>query len=138
MEGEDRYAVLVGDGLARVTGFEPNDVQRAKLVAERPGDAYRYINAFIGTGEEATVHVTRYPGCTSLYRPDPRVIDRFDDIGTTAGGNFHVIGTARVQTRRLDDIAECPPADFLKLDVQGGELDALRGAGKSLANAIVL
>ena len=139
LEGEERYASLVAGGLARVTGFEPDEAQHAQLLAARPGGAYRYLRDFIGAGGPATLHVTRWPGCTSLYRPDPKVIDLFDTLGAAGpGGNFHVIRTEPVETRRLDDIPECPPADYLKLDVQGAELDVLRGAATSLARAVVI
>ena len=139
IEGEDRYASLVAQNLARVTGFEPDEPQHAKLIAARPpGGAYRYLKHFVGRGGSATVHITRFPGCTSLYRPDPRVINMFDTIGVEATGNFFVLRTAPVETRRLDDIPDCPAADYLKLDVQGGELDALRGAERSLASAVVI
>jgi FkbM family methyltransferase len=139
IEGEDRYAPLMSQGMARVTGFEPDDARHAELIAGRPPDGpYRYLKEFVGAGGPATVHITRWPGCTSLYRPDPTVIDLFDMIGASAGGNFEVLRTATIETRRLDDIADCPAGDYLKLDVQGAELDVLRGAGKSLASAVVI
>ena len=48
-EGADRYLVLVGQGMARVTGFEPNEEQLSRLKA-RPGP-YTYHSAFLGDGK---------------------------------------------------------------------------------------
>jgi FkbM family methyltransferase len=136
-EGDDRYSSLVNQGLAQVTGFEPNPEQLQKLNA-RTGP-YRYLPYFLGSGGPATFHIARYPGCSSLYEPDPTVIDLFSSIGAgEPGGNFYVVGTLPVETRRLDDISEVSRADYMKLDVQGAELDVLKHGTKVLGTTLVL
>jgi FkbM family methyltransferase len=135
-EGDDRYAGLVNQGLARVTGFEPNPEQFQQL-STRSGP-YRYLPYFLGPGGPATFYIARYPGCSSLYEPDPSVIDLFTAIGAEEGGNFHVVETVPVETRRLDDIPEVGKADYLKLDVQGAELDVLKHGTNVLSSALVL
>ncbi len=135
-EGEDRYTPLVQQGLARVTGFEPNaDVFR--VLAAR-GGPYRYLPYCLGDGRPATVHVTRYAGCTSLYEPDPAVINLFTAIGADPGGNFHVERSVPIETRRLDDIPDLFPADYIKLDIQGAELDVLKHGQNLLGSCLVL
>jgi hypothetical protein len=42
----------------------------------------------------------------------------------------------RVQTTRLDDVSEIDDCDFLKIDVQGGELDVLMGAPNTLKRTV--
>jgi FkbM family methyltransferase len=135
-EYEDRYAGLVRQGLAGVTGLEPNPEQFQRLAARQ--GPYRYLPYFLGDGGPATFHVTRYPGCSSLYEPDPAVIDLFTSIGAGGDGNFSVISTLAVETRRLDDIPELGHADFIKLDVQGAELDILRHGTATLDGALVV
>ena len=136
-EGEDRYQPLVEQGLAEVTGFEPNDASREKLNS-RPGP-YRYLPQFLGDGGEATFHQTRYPGCCSLYEPDGSVINLFSTIGAEPPhGNFAVTGTSTVQTTRLDDVAEVGRVDLMKLDVQGAELKVLEHGEKTLEKVLVL
>lgn len=85
-------------------------------------------------------HKTRHPGCSSWYQPDPAIINLFTSIGTEAelNGNFRVLDTERVETRRLDDIEECPEPDLLKLDIQGAELDVLKNGREKLTNAVVI
>jgi len=135
LQGEDRYHALVAAGLAEVTGFEPNPEQFARVTG-RPGP-YRYLPQFIGTGEPARFHLTRYPGCASLLRPDANLIDLFMTIGCdTDPHNFQVVRSEPVETSRLDDLGL--EADFLKLDVQGSELDILRHATATLAGAVVI
>lgn len=136
----ERWAPLVETGAARITGFEPNPAERARLLAaQRPG--LRILPQALGRGGKATLHVTHYPGCSSLYPPDPQVIDRFVGAWAQPEGNFHVVATLPVETSRLDDLVAagtCPAPDYLKLDVQGGERDVLEGATRTLAGACVV
>jgi len=61
------------------------------------------------------------------------VIDLFQTIGSgTPDGNFYVVGTERVRTKRLDDIEECPEVDFIKIDVQSSELDIFKNGIETL------
>ena len=136
-EGADRYAGLLEQELASVVGFEPNVAEFAKLQTQRL-PRKRYLPYFLGTGGPATFHLTRYAGCASLYEPDPAIIDLFLSIGTASpDDNFSVIKTLPVQTTRLDDIPDLP-CDYAKLDVQGSELDVLRGGEKTMGGAVVL
>jgi FkbM family methyltransferase len=138
MEGAPHYAALIDGGLASVVGFEPNPAELARLAAQA-GPRRTYLPYCLGRGGPATLHVTRYPGCTSLYRPNAAVIDLFRAMSASdPGGNFHVVQSEPVVTRRLDDVAECPGCDYLKLDVQGAELDVLAGAERALQNCLVV
>lgn len=122
LEGKACYGGLLEKGLAEVIGFEPNPAELARLKQEGATNC-TWLPYFLGDGEEATFHLTRYPGCSSLYTPDPEVIDLFHSISAAGpGGNFFVVNTETVQTKRLDDVEECPPIDFMKIDVQGGAL----------------
>ena len=136
-EGDDRYASLVEMGLAQVVGFE-GDARRSQEADLQRGGAYRGLPYFLGTGKPATFHTTRYAGCSSLYEPDPAIIDLFTGMGSFAGGNFEVLDRRAVETVRLDDVAECPPPDLLKVDVQGAELDVLSNGTRMLSHALVV
>lgn len=136
-EGQERYHALLSSGLARVTGFEPNPDEFA-LLCDRPGP-YRYLPAFLGHGGPAAFHLTRHPGCSSLLEPDPEVIDMFLTLGCAAPtGNFHVEKTVTVDTTRLDDFGGDLLADFIKLDVQGFELEILRNGTNVLKQTLIV
>jgi FkbM family methyltransferase len=137
-EGRDRYESLLARNMANLTGFEPNAAEFEKLQAK--GSARkRYLQYFLGKGGPATFHVTRYGGGCSLYQPDPSVIDLFTSIGATLPtGNLAVMATRPVTTTRLDDVPGVPPFDYLKIDVQGAELDVLQGAPTTLAQAVAI
>ena len=136
-EGEDRYEPLRQMNLARVTGFEPDEAQHAKLQTSKRGQD-QYLPYFLGSGNTQTFHIARYPGCSSLYRANSKIIDPFTSIGTGPTGNFTVTETMEVQTRRLDDIPDCPAPDLVKIDVQGAELDVLRHGINTLGSVLVV
>jgi len=136
-DGADRYVGLVSEGLAQVTGFEPNR-QEFQRLSQRPGP-YRYLPVVLGDGKEATFHVTRYPGCSSLLEPNPDVIDLFQTMGCVPeNGNFHVVATEQVQTTRLDDVVPELRGDLLKIDIQGAELMVLQNGPRVLGQTLVL
>ncbi len=136
-EGHNRYQPLIDLGLASVTGFEPQEAQAARLNAV--AGPHRYLPYFLGSGGPADFHVTRWPGCSSLFEPDPAVIDLFYGIEAShPDGNFHVVATQTVQTIRLDEVAECPKPDYVKLDTQGSEVAILSSGREKLADAVVV
>lgn len=136
-EGTDRYQALIDRGRARVTGFEPNPDEYARLA--KRGYPYSYIPKFLGDGEPHTLHIARYPGCSSLFAPDPAVIDMFSSIGASEpGDNFYVQRTESVETTRLDDIKGLARPDYVKIDVQGAELMVLENGIETLRQTMVL
>jgi len=139
VEGPDHYAPLVERGLAEVVGFEPDTEQHAALQASnRPG--YRYLPYALGDGGDKTFHVARFPGCSSIFPPNAPFLDRFSAIGAQLpDGNFAVVRTEPVPTRRLDDLlGETGAPDYLKLDIQGAEVQVLENASQVLSSTLVI
>jgi len=72
----------------------------------------------------------------SLLEPDDAVIDRYMKIGRARLKSFR-----DVETISLDDLAEqngIRPIDFIKMDIQGAELEAIRGGTKVIADAVAI
>lgn len=137
LDGEPRWAPLLAEGRMRVWGFEPDADQFARLeAAPRPG--FTPVRAALGRGGPAKLKICRYPGCSSLLRPNPPLLNLFTGIGAEpATGNYAVLREVEIETHRLDSFA-IPPPDYMKLDIQGGEIAALEGAGAMLDQLCVV
>jgi FkbM family methyltransferase len=135
MGGDPVWQPLADEGLARIVGFEPVASECARLNA-RSGPAMRFLPYAIGDGAERTLYVTRYSACTSIYEPNMPFLELFQDLAPL----MEVVATPRVQTRRMDDIEELREhgCDFLKLDIQGAERDALAHATRLLGQVMVV
>lgn len=120
------YDLLLGNKLARLTAFEPNPAQFSRLVSD---DVRRYLPYAIGSGDRADLHITVSPGFCSTLKPNDRInslIQSFSRLST-------VTSRQTIETCRLDDLNEVERIDFLKIDIQGGELAAFDGGRRKLA-----
>ena len=84
----ERYADLLEGGIVQLVGFEQDESQLPTLNKRYPD--HKFISAFIGDGSKRTFYNCYYGGCSSLYRPDPEIINQFTSIATTEGSNFEV------------------------------------------------
>jgi FkbM family methyltransferase len=127
------YAALLEAGDADVVGFEPNLKALAELDAQK-GPCETYLPHAIGDGGRHTLNICFAPGMTSLLKPNPAVLKLFHAFS----GWGEVLSTETVDTVRLDDIAETAGAEMLKIDIQGGELMAMRHAEARLRDMLVI
>lgn len=133
IDGTPPYRPLLDAGRCQVIGFEPQAEALATLL-ERKSAAETYLPYAVGDGGEHTLRVCKASGMTSLFEPDARTLSLFGVLQPLA----EVIQRARVSTRRLDDIGEIPALDFLKIDIQGGELAVFQGGRGKLAGAVAV
>lgn len=133
IDGTPPYASLLESGRAEVVGFEPNPDALARLEAAK-SQYETYLPYAIGDGSSHTLRMCAAPGMTSLLEPNRAVLELFHGFPNWG----RVIGTTEVDTKRLDDIPMTHGVDLLKLDIQGGELMALRNATDRLAGAVVV
>jgi len=133
IDGDPPYRLLLDAGLCRVTGFEPQPAALEQLRTQA-GPTERYLPYAVGDGEEHTLHLCATSGFASLLEPDDRQLELLIDFSRLA----KVTGTEQVETRRLDDIDEIERIDYLKIDIQGGELAVLRAGRRKLTETVAI
>lgn len=133
IDGDPPYRPLLDAGCCRVTGFEPQAPALADL-RERAGPAERYLPYAVGDGGRHILHLCATSGFASLLEPDAAQLDLLIDFPQLA----RVTGREPVQTHRLDAIAEIAEIDYLKIDIQGGELPVLAAGRGRLGGAVAV
>ena len=127
------YQALIDAGVGRLFGFEPDPEAYARL-NEEYGEPHRFFQCFVGDGRPATFHETNWGPSGSLYAPNSRLLEKFQNLAELVTP----VATHAVNTTRIDDIAEIDDVDFLKIDVQGSELSVLQNAMRTMSSALVV
>jgi len=117
----------------RVIGFEPVQEECDKLNT-LSGKNRCYLPYFIGDGSNRTFYLCTNSMTSSLYQPNIGLLNKYQNLAELCT----VKETCSVSTKRLDDIQEAQDADFIKIDVQGAELDVFSGAPDTLKSALVV
>lgn len=133
IDADPPYKRMLIAGLCTVTGFEPQTDALEKL-QQRKGPNERYFPDAIGDGTEQTFHICHAPGMSSVFEPNPNRLALFNLFPKFG----EVEKTLRVSTRKLDDIPDLGPVDYLKIDIQGGELAAIRNGTRALAGTVAI
>jgi FkbM family methyltransferase len=122
-------------------GFEPEQEECERLNAQARTDSagfrsLRYVPTAVGrAAEQRTLNIYRARGCTSLLTADQDFAKLF------AREDYFILdGQVYVAVERLDDAAErfgFPAVDYMKIDIQGAELEAMQSAPKLISDALL-
>lgn len=133
---EPFYELLSLFPASRVIGFELEEDVCAKMNATaRPGVTY-YPYALGERHETRTLYITQHPMCCSLYKPNEPLIDLYNHLYVAK-----LERTTEVETISLDSFVGehgIGAIDFIKIDVQGAELDVFKGAMQALKDVLMI
>lgn len=132
-EDEAPYKPLLDSGLAHVYGFEPNPDALARLNAAK-GQNETYFPSAVYNGAEQELRVCQQEGMTSLLEPNINLLSYLH--GFPEWGK--VVERISIPTVRLDDFSEIKNLDYLKIDIQGGELEVFRNGTNRLKECLVI
>lgn len=133
IDGDPPYKFLLSTGLIDLIGFEPQEEALRRLISAK-GEYENYYSYAIGNGEEKTLNVCKASGLTSLFEPDFEALKAFDYLFPLA----EVVDKCKIKTYKLDEINEVGSIDYLKIDIQGGELDVFRSGRRKLKEAVAI
>jgi FkbM family methyltransferase len=141
---EDDYAAQAWNYFApnlSIYGFDADadacEAANAEIAAKGIDWSEKHIPLAIGgSNGEATLYVTKHPMCSSLYRPNEPFLDRFVDLSEKVALDFEF----EIEILTLDEACRAEgirTIDFLQIDVQGADLDVLKGAPQLLQHGIL-
>ncbi|MDI9406330.1 MAG: FkbM family methyltransferase [Chitinophagaceae bacterium] len=129
----ETWNLLTNEQITEVIGFEPNQDECEKLNKNKQS-GQSFLPYAVGDGNKHVYYQTNTLMTSSLLKPNFDVLDQYINLAELC----RVTKEVPIQTKRMDDIPEIKTADFLKLDIQGGELMALRHATELLKSVAVV
>lgn len=86
--------------------------------------------------EERPFYMTRHPMCASLYKSNERLIERYNNMEVAMLKEVITIKT--VSLDHFIAVNNIPAVDFIKIDIQGAELDVFQGGMSVLKNVLAI
>jgi FkbM family methyltransferase len=115
--------------------FEPDKEEYEVLLSSKNESDQISHYALYKDKRELSLHLTKSRACSSVYLPNVRFLKEFPDAN-----RFEIEKTVSVPATSLDALYReevLRNMDFIKIDVQGAELDILQGGKKFLSDHIL-
>jgi len=119
---------------SRIIAFEIDKDVCEKMNSEASKGVKYYPYALGKANEKRKLYVTQNPMCTSLYKPNEKFLKLYNNFEVA-----YLKKETEIETISLDYFVEknnIENIDFIKIDVQGAELDVFRGGIRSLSNVL--
>ena len=133
-EEEPFYELLDYFPSSKIVGFEIDKEVCDKMnLSARDGVKY-YPHALGEFNESKELYITNHPMCSSLYKPNEDLISLYHNFEAA-----YLKSKTTIETITLDNFLETNnigSLDFIKIDVQGAELDIFRGSKKALKDVL--
>lgn len=117
-------------------GFEADKIESNRLNNKFVSSNKKFYPVILGDKiEKRKFYQTTHLPSSGFYKPDINFWKRFPDYK-----NLTVKNTSMVETTTLDSFLKkegIPSVDFIKIDVEGAEMDILKGAKGVLSNSVL-
>lgn len=136
VESEPAHALLKVFPGSRVLAFEVEEELCADLNKTAQEGLTYYPTALGKTEESRPFYETEHPMCASLYRPADPFVALYNNLEV-----LRLKKEGRIDTVSLDHFAsqnDVGPIDFIKIDIQGAELDVFQGGEAVLADTLAV
>jgi FkbM family methyltransferase len=138
IEGHDEpfYQVLDLFPGSQITAFEVDERLCTEMNTKARSGVRFHPVALGRANEQRRFFVTAHPTCSSLYEPNAELIRHYCHMEAAM-----LASVRSIQTVRLDDFARAaglPEVDFIKIDVQGGELYVFQGGPDALRSVLTI
>lgn len=133
IDGNPPYTRMLNEGVCNVTGFEPSQLGLEKL-EKKKGPNEVYMDWAIGDGLARPFYHRQAPGMSGFLE---EMSDKSLEVFPAFRAWSVITGSENIKTKRLDDIS-LSHCDMIKMDVQGGELDIIKGAPRTFAQAVMV
>jgi FkbM family methyltransferase len=133
---EPFYRLLALFPGSRIVGFEVDEAVCRDMNEQAPPGVRYYPVALGRRAETRSFYLTAHPMCASLYRPNEELIRLYQNFEVA-----YLKGVTTVQTRSVDDFVRdyaIGPVDFIKIDIQGAELEAFAGGVQTLRHTLAI
>jgi len=119
---------------SKIIGFEIDEKICDKMNLLSRENVTYYPYALGKANEKRTLYITKHPMCCSLYKPNEELIKLYNNFEFA-----YLERETEIDTISLDffvDKNKIGNIDFIKIDVQGAELDIFQGGPKTLKNVL--
>ena len=131
---EPFYKILDYFPHSKIIGFEIDKRVCDKMNSEASEGIKYYPYALGKANEKKKLYNTQAPMCTSLYKPNEKLISLYNNLDFA-----YLKNETEIETITLDNFISknsIDNLDFIKIDTQGSELDIFNGGKNSLKNVV--
>ena len=119
---------------SKVNAFEIDETECQKL-NKLSKNGVQFFPYALGYKEELRkFYETNHPMCSSLYEPDIELLKLYHNLEVAYLKNISEIKTISID--KFMETEKIKTVDFIKIDIQGAELDVFKGANKCLENIL--